>query len=543
MKRIVRYITPVVLLAIFFGALAANIDVDKAVISTLITPGMDLDERVGNAQDYHKNNFSKRQNLIDLYGITQKLTGKRIIGDLEFVRDDNDKFQHIMPRDEITPECEFIKSIVELDSRAKELGTPFVYLTLPDRTDGFMPVQSGELSAYGNFSCRAAEILKEKQIDCFDLRPLMETEPDAPTLGDYYFKTDGHATTRGEFWSAAELSRYLRDEYGIAFPEYEKVFDLSNYTVNGYSFLGNLGRLTGNYYIGPDTFEIYHPNFPTDLYCFNPYTADDPAYLNEETGSFEYALLNDYENAANELDGIYWITNFGHFESPYYELVNHAAPEGAPDILMISDSIFMRGFSYLALACHRITVADPRYFLGTEYLANILAEEQFDVIVFVGQSASTLSYRSYIDIPDLPVREMITTEEHGSWTADQGMCVGTKFGDDYYDYAKLAEFGYAIPIEESSDYTYIDGWGIDFWYDAPFQRLYMKVGDTYLQCRYAIDHEGMASAYGESLRYTWFNIVLPTSFLIDNSAEDITFIAVSADGEHLYETSYPLIYM
>lgn len=379
MKSKYRFVTPILLLIIIFGFFIANYDVNKYIFTSAFKGEAKLDEKVKNAQTYHKEHFQKRNDLIDLYGIAQKYTGKRIIGNMEYVLDDNGVFQHIMP---VTISDNFINSQIELNNTANRLGTPYVYLSLPGRPKDFPPVQSGELSAYGTFSENASKVLSKNGIDCLNLYEFMDSDEEAPSIDKFWLKTDGHTATYGEFWAAKRLALYLQNEYGVNFPDYDTVFDLNNYNVKTYDFVGNLGRMTNKYYSDIDDFEIYYPKFDTNLKYNNTIKKET------RTGSFTKVMLNGYEYKTYS-EYTYWITDFGHFTSPYYEYTNNLASDNAPNILVISDSIFMRGFTYLTLSCKHLTVADPRYFKGTEYIADALSENKYDAIVFVGQSGMT----------------------------------------------------------------------------------------------------------------------------------------------------------
>ena len=62
-----------------------------------------------------------------------------------------------------------------------------------------------------------------------------------------------------------------------------------------------------------------------------------------ETGNFDQVLLNGYEQGGGYDEYTYWVTDFGQFPNECYTIKNNRAQDAA-DVLVICDSIFMRGF-------------------------------------------------------------------------------------------------------------------------------------------------------------------------------------------------------
>lgn len=300
---------------------------------------------------------------------------------------------------------------------------------------------------------------------------------------------------------------------------------MGNYDIVGYEFLGNQVRSVGEYFAGTDVFEIYKPKWETSLQLLNPSASE------MREGTFEQVMLNGYENNPTINQYTYWITNYGCFGFPCYQYVNKQATGGSPNLLVISDSLFMRGTAYLTLACGKLTVLDPRYFKGNEYVAQMLAAEHYDAIIAVGESPAyyASSFSSKIQLPDLPTKNMITPEAYGGWIGNQGICV-----DSCND--KRVGGKRDIQLDSNALSVKLKGWAADFCSDAPFKELYLQVGDIIIKCQYGIERTSVVDHFKkDSLLNTGFQVEFPAAYLGSAPDTEIAFIGVSADGKDLYQ--------
>ena len=327
-------------------------------------------------EDAHRDTFAFKKLFVDFYGLVQQALGKRVIGNFEFFKDDDDIVQY---KDSDFDMSALPQGIAQMKWYSEKYDVPFVYIALPRRTDSFSIADSFDFTFYGGLSEDAKDLFADNGIDVIDVETYIAEDTEAPDKEQLFFKTDGHYTTVAEFYVARKLSEYLAQNYDIKFFDPETVWDIYNYTVNSYPFLGGLSRSSGKYLLGVDNFQIYRPTFETNLTKVNPFISD------VKTGPFEYSLLNGYEENPHDLY-TYWVTNFGFFTSPYYHFTNNLSAETDASLLIFCDSCFMRGFSYLSLASKKITVIDPRFFNGENYLCKTLAQEQFDAVIVVGTS-------------------------------------------------------------------------------------------------------------------------------------------------------------
>lgn len=470
--------------------------------------------------DFQKRIY-KRTELINLYGLTLNAINWKMVGDFDFVKDSHGIIQRFGAKIDTS---KFLGSMTELKVAADYDQTPLVYVSLPDKAKYLELAQGNQFCFDGQQSNQIGKQL-EGTIDCLNIDGLMGSDVDAPTFDELHFKTDVHYSTYGEFWIAKILANHLQEKYKVNFPNAQQVFDLDEYNIASYEFLGNTARSVGEYFVGKDNFEIYKPKFETSIQLINPSAGE------KREGNFEKVMLNGYENNPTINQYTYWVTDYGRFTSPYYQYINEKAATNLPNLLIISDSVFMRGTTYLALACGKLTVLDPRYFDGNEYVAQMLAMEHYDAIIVVATSSSyyNSSFSSKMRIPDLPAKSMITPETYGEWIANQGICV-----DSCND--KRVGGKRDIQLDTNALSVKLKGWAADFCSDAPFKELYLQVGDIIIKCQYGIERTSVVDHFKkDSLLNTGFQVEFPAAYLGSAPDTEIAFIGVSADGQYLYQ--------
>lgn len=205
---------------------------------------------------------------------------------------------------------------------------------------------------------------------------MQNTKDSGIRLEDLYLHTDRHMQTDAEIWMGNQVARYLQDNLSITIANKEYLSDMNLYDKKTYPMLGNYGRAVGKYFVGLDEFDIYYPKFDTDLEFSLPGREE----CNRQ-GEFEQVVLTGYQKVPYDED-TYWVTNFGAFTEPYYKYTNNKQAE--TKLLIISDSIPYRAFSYLLLTVHEIDILDSPYFDGTDYLSMALEEDYDAIIVWQG---------------------------------------------------------------------------------------------------------------------------------------------------------------
>lgn len=467
-------------------------------------------------ESQYKEKVVGRNQLIDLYGISLRVLQKNLVGNFEFVRDNDGIIQRFDNKAKIGG---FSESILSLKKRLDISGTPLVYIQLPDKAESM--ALSCQMNFAGQRNNDLIEILGENDVEILDIETILEKEASAPSRTEFFFHTDVHLSTYAEFWISQQLVKYLSDHHGIRFQTADQVFNLEQYEVSQYEFLGNTARSAGRFFTGIDCFENYIPRFDTDM------TLIDKSGVQIRRGKFQSVNMNGYENRETIDQYTYWITNYGHYPEPYYQYQNNLNPD-SPKLLIISDSVFMRGTAFLTLACSNVTVVDTRFMGTVPYVEQALAERNYDAVIICGSSTSFLgsAFTVNTEVPNLP--------EHPAQTADYWIG-GNGMWLDTYNGTRL-ENSKEITLDPESPVVTIVGWAADFSALRPLDALYLQVGDINIQCNYGIKRTSVSDHFkNDALKNTGFSVTFPASYLQDGQVSELRFIQIGADGTYCYE--------
>lgn len=447
-----------------------------------------------------KSNFPGLKYFQNIRGMLYRVAGKTISENFGYIKDHDGVVRIISP----IRNTRLLESITGLSDVLEETGTPLVFVNLPDAGEDV----TGNFSIDGERHTDVIEQLRENGVDILNI----DTDSLNLQTDNVTFHTDFHYTTEAEFKIADSVSNYLEKEYGVLFADRDEVFSLNNYTVAEYDFVGNTVRHLGEYYTSKDAFEIYHPNFETAMELV---IGKDSGL---RIGDFSQVVLNGYESLSNYNQYTYWVTDFGQFPQELYSLTNDGNPSAAK-ILVICDSIFMRGFSYLSLCSGQITVFDPRVDGNTSTMQVLLDEKEYDAVLVVGACNGFFESSIRTDkllAADSPLTLFVDTCNDKNQTDQQ-----------------------TVQITPGATSYQLYGWAGDTALGEPLSALYVKVGDQIFRCNYGIDRQSVVDYFqNENLRYTGFSVTLPESAFADGVVEQLQFIGVSQDGSCRYET-YP----
>ena len=471
----------------------------SAGISELSQTNMQIENEI-------KSNFPGLKYFQNIRGLLYRAAGKTISENFGYIKDDGGVVRIISP----IQDMRLLKSITALSDVLKETETPLVFVNLPDASEDV----AGDFSIDGERHTDVIEQLRENGID------ILNVDTDSLNLqaNNVNFHTDFHYTTEAEFKIADRVSKYLEREYGIPFVNRDEVFSLDNYTVSKYDFVGNTVRHLGEYYTSKDVFEIYHPKFETAMELV---IGKDNGY---RIGDFSQVVLNGYETLLDHNQYTYWVTNFGQFPQELYSITNDRSLSAAK-ILVICDSIFMRGFSYLSLCSGQVTIFDPRVDDNTSTIQVLLDEQNYDAVLVVGSCNGFFESNIRTDkliTADSPLTLFVDTCNDKNQTKSQTVQI----------------------IPGAASYQ-LYGWAGDTVHGEALSALYVKAGDQIFRCDYGIDRQSVVDYFqNENLRYTGFSVTLPESVFVDGTVEQLQFIGVSKDGSCRYKnTPYDVSYV
>ena len=325
-----------------------------------------IKEAMSSSETKFQTNFVYKRELIDLYGVTQKVLQRNIIGNFEFIADENGVI-HAM-REKPYETDRFIGKIEKIVKKTEEKGIPFLYVQGLNRE--IVNTDENMFNIDDRTMDELITKMQEKNIATFDLRKQLANNPQSFALTDAFLHTDLHMQSDAEIWAADCIAKQMNSAYQIPIANMDYLENMDNYEKRSHEMIGNYARLVGSHYVKSDTFDLYIPKFPTR------YAIDIPAKNEHFEGDFSAIIMNGYEN--NKIDKYtYWVTDYLRYGEPYYTITNHENPNG-PSILVITDSIGYRTLSYLSLTVGKITVLDPRFFNEQNYV-DIALENDYDL--------------------------------------------------------------------------------------------------------------------------------------------------------------------
>ncbi len=430
-KKIINIIAVTLFLSVLFAFLILTFQQKHAEIENSIKSQKEAGTLSVNSVDsVLKEQLYGKDTMIEVSGATKLLLGKRLSDDGQYFRG---KHGMIHLNYGWRDYNRMLNDLNYLSGYLSHKNTPLLICQVAERAqypNGFSYLFSGNSLDY---------ILPLKQIAEENGDLYFDYSDYFATIGfdenDIFFKTDLHYTTEAEFAAFVAVMEKLYSEKGMVFKNADCVSSIENYAVEKNIFLGNLGRTTGSLYsFGVDKFAHFVPKFNTNMTLIN----SNGAVL--KSGTFEQVVMNGYRANEETDQYTYWVTDFLQFTNPYYTIVNNLVEEN--DILVISDSMAFRTISYLSLACHSVTVLDPRYFSNTDYLGMALENDYDAVICFasgnmnqgIGGYAATTESTSYAtDTIDASKTVSVVIKNTGTrvWT-EQGIYVCALIYDNDY---------------------------------------------------------------------------------------------------------------
>lgn len=499
-------ISRILLLILFLSVIVIYCFISVKEVRSLFskeTESIDFVDISNNLDTQIKSSFSSHHYFKDIKGLIYKILGKEVIGDFEYIKDSGG---HVRVISDGYDSSKYITSLGNVKKRLDSKNIPLVFVNLIDASAQL----TGHIDVEGQIHSEILDYVKEQNIDYIDINEII----DSTTLQTpAEFRTDFHYTTECELFIAKKISSHLSDKYEIGIAGNVDIYDVENYYMVKYPFRGNTVRSIGKYFTQDDLFITYKPKFKTS------FEKIVPQHNTYKTGNFEDTLLNGYEKRDNNDEETYWVTDFGNYPSQYYKITNNEIDDGA-DLLIVCDSIFMRGFSYLSLGYKSVTIYDPRVDENSA-LFNLLINNNYDAVIFVGLSDDYYSTDCKVSYSD-PKKENDVNRMYIDLCSD-GM---------------VDNENYKLTTALTGDVS-LQGWAIDGETNSPLKELYLEVNQVLFKCSYGYEMGSVASYYNnENLRYTGFSVSFPAQ-IFDSSNNKIKFYKITQNDE-IIQTDYTI---
>ena len=308
---------------------------------------------------------------VTLWGGIQKALGKKLTfgsTDYENVIDLGNGY-YGMP-DPVESIDAGIKGTYQGMELADGIGVPFLFVFTPPKREASDNVSAGitdyTLSKYIRFSA----FLEENNIPSIDMGKEYALSGD---YKQYFYHTDHHCNNKGAFLTNTKICDYMEN---LGFEINKEYTDESAFNIIHYDdiFLGSSGRMTGPLYTGLDDYDLYIPNFDTDLSL----STESQGIYRE--GTFEDALVY-YENLSNWSYDYYAYYAYQNEDYDITVIENKMNPDGA-NVVILRDSSAVPVSSFLSLQCGRITLISLRYVQDKSVIKDFIIKENPDLIIF-----------------------------------------------------------------------------------------------------------------------------------------------------------------
>lgn len=295
-----------------------------------------------------------KRNLVETYGMTQKLLLKKEFNDYEFIKDKNG-FLHYATfyREDEKDIFEYALRVKRLKEYVEAYGTKVLFVIAPSKYDKStskfeigMPVNDpdadvNELMVY----------LNRMGVETLNLGEYFPN--DELTYEQSFFRTDHHWTVPAAFLSTRIIVDKLNSKFGDNLdPDgYYMSEDAYDYTTYYGHMLGAMGRDTGVAYAGLENFTALFPKY-TGNFKRTYMTNEGDTRTNK--GSFEEAFM-DFDVLNDDID--YYVDSQYGLYIDQIQLLENIENLDNPDgksVFMIRDSYFAPVITFMSPLFSRI---------------------------------------------------------------------------------------------------------------------------------------------------------------------------------------------
>ncbi|MFI3176320.1 MAG: DHHW family protein [Eubacteriales bacterium] len=329
-----------------------NVSVNGSKVIAAVSDSIQEMESISDTADFVlatesaiNENLLGREELIELYGLTQLILGKQEFNNFSFMKDENNVLYYGSIHNGIDYNMEvYVKRVRRLKEYVEDSGKQFMFVMAPDNYLGNSNEVDEELAINDQNANMDLFLWKanENMIDTVDLREtILNLDFEYEQL---YFRTDHHWTPLAAFYAAQTIVEKFEEFYGVQLDPDHYYMDLEQYDMTCIEncVLGSAGDNVGMIYSGGlEDITILTPKFETN-YTYQ-YLNDDGT-LTENTGEFDGVLLIRNYLVEGKLDGE---KTYLHGIKDSDTIINHNNPD-APTVLVLRDSYFSPVATFLS---------------------------------------------------------------------------------------------------------------------------------------------------------------------------------------------------
>ena len=317
--------------------------------------------------DLNQSILTNRATYVNLNGYVARLLGQRYVN--EVVKMNNGYLTQVCAR--VSNETS-IQRITSLYQKQKENGGAYLFVLAPTKNSKYEDLLPPDIKDEANANADdLVSGLRKNGVPVLDLRDELHTQ--GTSVGEAFNKTDHHWTAQTGFWAYVQIFRTLQN-MGVVSDIPDNLLDANQFEFRIYqnSFLGSLGKRTGQYYAGVDDFCKIIPRFQTNISVKIPDANvdltgryEDVAYAEENFGGTDYFNQRSY-------------SAYGYGNRAMVHWGSDVAPI-KQRFLVYGDSFGNVPFSLFPLCVQTCDELDMRHF--TENFAAYYEEFNPDVIV------------------------------------------------------------------------------------------------------------------------------------------------------------------
>ena len=305
----------------------------------------------------------KRTGFINVYGLTQRITGNRYVYDAassgnDVVKLNNGYLSFVLPKSKDLKKK--ADKTAAFNARLKNNGIDLLYVQLPFKINKYdKQLPTGVYDYSNENSDIMLSELKSRGVKTYDLRE--EIIKDGLNRYPLFFRTDHHWKPSTGLWAAGKICEKLNSSFD--FNINISKLDKKNFRSTVYRnwFLGSQGKRVGQYYTGVDDFTLLLPTYKTGI-SSTYYRINGEKIV--KNGNFEDAMIFAENLKSKDYFGINTYAAYSGGDFPLTICINKLLAD--KKILLLRDSYSNVLVPFISLAgCKELRAIDPRHFKGS----------------------------------------------------------------------------------------------------------------------------------------------------------------------------------